>query len=311
MKSEPSGQNITKDGFWEYIKKFIKSPVPRLLSAGLFIVGVTWQVAREVMVNPRDFVIEQLEKKLSLEDEMRKLGESLKALKNENNNFRRINSNLKNILEIPQIEKIERLESVKLLYQAPGGNEPLFISPTQPLQTGGKIWMEIQLSKPGGYFLAFLEVSSGKRLNLFPGTQHAILNGCYRIPEHLYSPRTQVQELAVKNSTKYQLSSNKIMIGPYILRGTEGDEIFHFYYMEKRNHVFESLMANAENIGKDVPLMKGIKHEVQGFDPEAVKEIIETPILYRNVLKLKVKKNRKQRDRREKQKIIVLKGDLR
>lgn len=75
-------------------------------------------------------------------------------------------------------------------------------------------------------------------------------------------------------------------------QGTDAKDV-HFYYTEKRNHVFESLMANAENIGEDVPLMKGIKHEVRGFDPEAVKETIETPILYRNVLKLTVKKEQK------------------
>jgi hypothetical protein len=282
MDSEPSDANpkeIKPEGSVKFIKEHI---LIFFIVAAAVVAGAAWQTCIEINVKPRDFVISQLRKRLAFQDEIRELRQDLQ-------NIRTANKNLKNILKIPPNEKIGQLEVSRLLYKAPGQDEPVAISQTQTVQAGGKIWFEIQLPEPGGYLLAYLEDSMGRKFNLFPGTRHAAVNGYYRIPYHLNNPRTQIQKLAAYNTIAFNLPLNKIMIGGYTFDQIKCDEIFHFYYFDKRNEIFESIVGRSKDIGKDMPQMRGILDTASGFDPQTMNKTIDSPIFYKSDLTLRLK----------------------
>lgn len=286
MSPKPSTRNKHKNKSRNFIKHLKDHPIIWLIGLAAAVIGTTWQICIEVKVKPRDFVIEQLEKKLAHEeDEIRQLRENLKGLRN-------ANSDMKNVLKIPDVDKIEYLDVSRILYQAPDAEAPITITHEQTVQTRGKIWFEIRVPEPGGYLLAFLEDSAGDRFNLFPGTRNAVVNGYYRIPEHLLNPRTEAQKLAAQNAGLFQLASNTVMIGGYTFDETKGEETFHFYYMEKRNTFFEDIVGSAQDIGKDVTLLKstkGVETTLSGFEHGDVNKVIDKPIFYRNTLKLRFK----------------------
>lgn len=279
MGAKPPGYFNNINSLRNKITTLKGDPLIWLIGFIAAIVGATWNLCMELNVKPRDHYISQLISRISLEDEVRALRTDLKELRSSN-------TDLKNILKIPAVEEIGQLDITRVLYQAPGGKKVAAVTQGQVVHSGGKIWFELQLPEAGGYLLAFLEDHSGKKFNLFPGTERAVMKGYYRVPEHLYNPKTQVQEFAVKNADTHRLTSRKIMIGGYIFDETKGDETFHFYYLGKRNSIFESFLRGAEDIGKDLPQMRGVENIVSGFGPEAVNKTIDKPIFYRNDLKL-------------------------
>lgn len=264
-------------------------------------VGATWKICLETRVEPKTDIIKLKDEKIAeLEKKVRILESELKTLKEKQNSKKTtIQHSIENLEgKIKRIEqtlmdfsniKAKKLEILNIYYQSPGSNEKLKISTNQTVEAEGQIWFEIKLTELGGYLLAFLRDSSGKMFNLFPGTKQAVIDGYYRVPYHLNNPRTDVQRTAADNTMNMNLPLERILIGGYIFDDAKGDEIFHFYYLDKREKGLEQIIKDALETGKDITLMKGVLRKVTRFYPINFDRTIDRPIFYRNELKLRFK----------------------
>jgi hypothetical protein len=179
---------------------------------------------------------------------------------------------------------IKPLEISKIYYQAPGTGKPIEIPHGATVEANGKIWFEIILPELGGYLLGYLKDSRGNTYNLFPGSRNAIINGDYRIPYNLGNPCTDIHETAAMNGITANLPMNRILIGGYTFDDKSGTEVFSFFYSAERNKMLEHIIKEAENIGKNIPKMKGV---YPGADRFPADKKMSDPGLYQNVLELK------------------------
>jgi hypothetical protein len=278
-------------------EKLKKHPVVKAVVIIAACVGATWGICVQVRVEPIKDIINLKNAKIAeLEETVKKLEGELKTLGKKQNSSEQPTYNLE--ARIKEIErslknltngKDKQLEILNIYYQPPGSNEKIKISKNQTVEDYGEIWFEIKLPELGGYLLAFLRDSSERMFNLFPGTKKAVRDGYYRVPYCLNNPRTEVQEKAANNTIDKQLPLDRILIGGYKFDKTKGDEIFHFYYLDKRDKRLENIIERAIDTKKDIPLKKGILNEVSRFDPQKFDKRINRALYYRNELKLTLK----------------------
>ncbi len=254
------------------VKRFDKKWFLEVISIASICIASTWAVCHAILIEPRDLMIKEKEDKIAdLEKKVIKLQNELKSLM-ERQNY-----------------KIKKLEISNIYYQLPGSDKTLEIYTDQTVEAGGKIWFEIKLPELGGYLLAYLKDSQGKMFNLFPGTKQAVINGYYRVPYHINNPRTQIQKITADNTIASELPLDRILIGSYTFDETKGDETFHFFYLDKRNMRLETVIIGAADIGKNIPVMRGILTKIGRFDPQKFGRTIKISIFYKNEIKLKLK----------------------
>jgi len=194
----------------------------------------------------------------------------------------------------PQNVKTKKLKVSKIYYQAPDSYNHIEISSNSKIQSGGRMWFELTLPEPGGYLLGYLKDSDGRTFNLFPGTRNAVVNGDYRVPFNLDNPYTDVEKTAAENAISENLPLNKVLIGGYTFDDKPGIESFSFYYTDKRNSQLETIIKKAQNIGKDMPRMKGvlttgvskINRKLTGVSRINIDKTISKPAFYHNKLTL-------------------------
>lgn len=289
-----------------FVEKFKK----HWLITGIFFIAIfvvaTWKICLETRVEPKNDIINHQEKKIAdLEKQISKLESEIKILKPKpiskpvpfqkpandlETKLKRIEKRIDDLpRQIAGNREIKKLEISNIYYRSPGSTRQEKIIPGQPVESDGEIWFEIKLPELGGYLIAFLKDSSGKLFNLFPGTKQAVMNGYYRVPYHLNNPHTEIQKVTANNTIDMNLPLDRILIGGYTFDETKGQEIFHFYYLDKRENRLEEIIKDALEIGKDITHMKGILDKVTPFDPRNFEKKINRPLFYRNELKLKFK----------------------
>jgi hypothetical protein len=257
------------------------------LIAGIIIIatccGVTWTVCLETRVKPKEERIKLKDEKIAdLEKKISELEKKLKILEAKQHDSKGDEGS-----SVPANKSIKKLEIMNIYYKAPGSAEKIKIFSDQTVKSGGKIWFEIKLPELGGYLLVHLTDSQGKMFNLFPGTKQAVKDGYYRVPYCLNNPRTEVQKAAADSTIDLGLPLDRILIGGYIFDKTKGDEIFHFYYRDKRDIRLETTIEKAIDTMHDMPLMKGILKRIERFDPRSFDRKVDKPMFYQNELKLK------------------------